>query len=62
MKSLILTILTAATLPGAALAHPGHIADTGQGHAHWSLYLLLGVALFAGATWVCGILTRRTGS
>ncbi len=62
MKSLILTILTAAAMPGAALAHPGHIADTGQGHAHWSLYLLLGIALFTGAACAYSVLTRRTGS
>ena len=53
-------ILTATALPGAALAHPGHIADTGQGHAHWLPYVLLGLALFAGAAW--GAITRRNGS
>ena len=62
MKSLILTFLSVAVLPGSALAHPGHIADTGQGHAHWSLYLLIGIALFAGAVWAYGTFTRRMGS
>lgn len=51
MKSLIPAILMAAALPGTGFAHPGHIADTGQGHAHWPLYLLLGIALIAGAAW-----------
>jgi hypothetical protein len=45
MKSLILTILSTATLPGVALAHSGHIADTGQGHSHWFIYVLLACAV-----------------
>jgi len=41
MKSLILTLLATAALPGAALADPGHIADQGHGHSHWFIYVLL---------------------
>jgi hypothetical protein len=46
MTSRILTLLATAALPSAALAHPGHIADTGQGHSHWYIYVLVACAAF----------------
>jgi len=41
MTSRILTILATVGLPATALADPGHIADSGHGHSHWLVYLLL---------------------
>lgn len=45
MKSLILTILGTVALPALANAHPGHIAEQGQGHSHWFIYVLLACAV-----------------
>lgn len=52
MTSRILALLTIAH-PGTAWAHPGHIADIGQGHDHWMVYwlgagIVLGLAIWAG--------------
>ncbi|WP_112320820.1 DUF6732 family protein [Oceanibium sediminis] len=38
-----LTIFTGLMLPGAALAHPGHVADV-AGHDHWIALGAIGVA------------------
>lgn len=54
MISRILLCLGALAVPGAALAHPGHVANLGHGHAHWIAYMigvgaLLGLAIWFGA-------------
>jgi len=46
MKTRILAILGTAVLPATAFAHPGHVADTGQGHSHWYIYVLVACAAF----------------
>ena len=59
MKSLILAFLGTAALPGLAFADPGHIADSGHGHSHWFIYVLLGCALFGLAVWARAYLKER---
>jgi hypothetical protein len=59
MTSRILTLLGTAILPSAAFANPGHIADTGHGHSHWLLYLLLAGVLFGLAVWARTYLNER---
>ncbi len=59
MTSRILTLLGTAILPSAAFANPGHIADTGHGHSHWLLYLLLASVLFGLAVWARTYLNER---
>ncbi len=42
----ILTLLGILGLPSRALADAGHIADQGDGHSHWLIYVLIACALF----------------
>ena len=58
----ILAILGSVALPATAFAHPGHIADAGQGHSHWFIYVLLGCALFGIAAWVRTAMAVHTSS
>lgn len=59
MKSLILAFLGTTALPGLAFADPGHIADSGHGHAHWFIYVLLAGVLFGLAVRARSYLNER---
>ena len=59
MKSLIPAFLGTTILPSAAFANPGHIVDTGHGHSHWFVYLLLAGVLFGLAVWARAYLNER---
>ncbi len=59
MTSRILTILGILALPSAALADAGHIADSGHGHSHWFIYVLLACALFGLAALARAYLAER---
>ena len=51
MKNPVAICLFATLLPGAALAHPGHIAEA-AGHGHWiglaAAGIAIGLAIWAG--------------
>ncbi len=59
MKSLILAFLGTTALPGLAFADPGHIADSGHGHSHWFIYVLLAGVLFGLAVRARSYLNER---
>lgn len=42
-----LILITATMLPGAALAHPGHLAEV-AGHGHWLGAAAIGAAIALG--------------
>lgn len=56
MKTTLLATLIAA-LPGAALAHPGHVVEAG-GHTHWVALVILGGLGLALAVWGLAQLAR----
>ncbi len=65
MSNRILIALFAAVAlsPAAALANPGHVADMGQGHTHWQvfvLYVLLGCAALGLAFWARALFMARS--
>lgn len=49
MKTRLLATLIIA-IPGAALAHPGHVVEAG-GHTHWIAFAILGGLGLALAIW-----------
>jgi len=57
MISRILIALGALAIPGAALAHPGHI-DEAAGHSHWLALVILGGFAIAALGWGLAALAR----
>jgi hypothetical protein len=56
----ILSLCGAVALAAApALAHPGHLLDTGAGHSHLIDVALLAGAALAATGWGLAVLTRR---